>query len=132
MSQRIRISRAHRDALYGGLLESLKEVDLLLELAHSSDPERIEESGQIGRRALDALRLIQDGGIGWGDPDGDDQHELALPREELGRIIEAQRAGLASLEESVRAERDQFEDQWRRTREGRDACSSILDQLGGC
>jgi hypothetical protein len=131
MSRRIIISRPHRDALYGDLLENLRGFDQLLESADSRDPAKIEECEQIGQRMIDFLRLIQDGGIGWGYPDSDDPHELTLPPEELRRIIEAERGSLTSLEETLRAEREQFEEPWRRAREGREACSSILDQLGG-
>jgi len=127
----IRISRAHRDALYGGLLKNLKEFHDLLDFGRSGGPERIEECEQIGRRMADALRLIQDGGIGWGYPKGDDPYKLTLPPDELRRIIETERGSLASLEETVRAEREQYEEQWQQTREARNACSSILDQLGG-
>src|SRR6476659_29194 len=126
-----RISRAHRDALDGDLLENLKEFHDLLEFGSSRDPEMIKECEQFGRRMTDALRLIQDGGIGWGYPDGDGRHELMLPPEELRRIIEAERGSLTSLDETVRAEREQYEGQWRGTREGREAGSSILGQPGG-
>jgi len=127
----IRISRARRNALYRSLRADLKEFHQLLDLADSRDPEKIEECEQIGRRLVDLLRLIQDGGIGWGYPDGDGPHELTLPPEELRRIIEAERGSLASLEETFRAERDEFEEPWQRARKGREACNSILDQLRG-
>ncbi|MGN6588635.1 MAG: hypothetical protein ACTHKT_14375 [Solirubrobacterales bacterium] len=127
----IRISRARRNALYRVPLVELKELDLLRELAGSRDPERIEECEEIGRRMVDVLRLIQDGGIGWGNPDGNGPHELTLPPEELRRIIEVEIGSLASLEETFRAERDEFDKPRRRMREGREACNSILDQLRG-
>ena len=93
-------------------------------------PEDLEGAERIGRRLAEALRLIQDGGIGWGYPQGDDAHELTLPPDELRRIIEAQRAGLAGLE-SGGAQREEEERGWRQTTEARAACTSILHQLGG-
>jgi hypothetical protein len=127
----IRISRARRNALYRSLQEELKDFHQLLELAGSRDPEKIEECEEIGQRMADVLRLIQDGGIGWGFPSGDHPHELTLPPKELRRIIEAERGSLASLEENLRAERDEFEEPWQRAKKGREACNSILDQLNG-
>jgi hypothetical protein len=131
MSQRVIISRAHRDALYGELLTSLNEADDLLRLGRARDPEDLEACERIGRRMADALRLIQDGGIGWGFRDEEEPCELKLPSEELRRIMEAQRGTMAALVESERAQREELEGRWRQTTEAREACSSVLDQLGG-
>ena len=131
MSDKVILSRAHRDALYRELLGGLgDELDDLRRFGKSKDPETLEGLGRIGRRVADALRLIQDGGLGWGFPAGKDPLELKLPREELRRIMEALRGDCATLEESERAEREEEQRHWRQTRESREACNAVLDQLG--
>jgi hypothetical protein len=131
MSQKVILSRPHRDALYGELLRSLGEFEELQSIGQESDRKWVEASERIGRRMADVLRLIQDGGIGWGYPDGQDTYQLTLPLDELRRIIEAQRITFAAAEESERPEREESQRQWRQTKEAREACSSVLDQLGG-
>jgi hypothetical protein len=76
------------------------------------------------------FRLIQDGSLGWGYPEGDEAVELTLPPAELRRIMEAQRRLLIVHQEANRPSREQAEAEWRQAEEARAACTAILEQLG--
>jgi hypothetical protein len=130
MSARIIISRTHRDALYAELLTALSQFPDLDTLSASGRPEDIEECERIGRRLGEALRLIQDGGLGWGYPQGDGPVELMLPPEELRRIMAEQRRLLVVHQEANRADREQSDSEWNQAAEAREACTAVLEQIG--
>jgi hypothetical protein len=133
MSARIVISRAHRNALYRETLIDLSELDALRREYESEDPD-MEVCERIGGRATDALRLIQDGGLGWGCPTADDSAagnvELTLPAEELRRLILGKRGTLAQAAQMRQREREGTDSEWEQLDKAREACTSILDQLG--
>jgi hypothetical protein len=129
MSGRIIVSRAHRDALYTELLTALSEVSDLEACSGAVRPSEIGKCEQIGRRLSDMFRLIQDGGLGWGYPEGDEAVELTLPPEELRRIMESQRRLLVLHQEVNRSDREQTELEWRQAEEARAACTAVLEQI---
>lgn len=131
MSARIIVSRAHRDALYLELLNALGEVSDLDALSDSTGPAEIEECERIGRRLSEVFRLIQDGGLGWGFPEGDRAVELTLPQAELRRIMECQRRLLVIQQEANRSDREDTETEWRQAEEARAACTAVLEQIAG-
>jgi hypothetical protein len=128
MSNRIIVSRAHRDALYAELLLALAEVPDLEGLKGSSLTEDIERCERIGRRLNEVFRLIQ-GGLGWGYPDGDSAVELTLPPDELRRIVECQRRLLVIEQEANQSDREDAEMEWRQSEEAREACTAVLEQI---
>lgn len=130
MSDRIIVSRAHRDALYAELLTALSEVPDLSAWTASSRPDEIGNCERIGRRLSDVCRLIQDGGLGWGYPEGNEAVELTLPPHELRRIMEAQRRLLVLHQEANRSDREETELEWRQAEEARAACTAVLEQIG--
>jgi hypothetical protein len=132
---RIVISRPHRDALYHETVIDLAGVEDLRRELESADPD-LETCEQIARRTTDALRLIQDGGLGWGHPDQarsdtDGDVELVLPAEELRQVILDKRKILAQAAQMRQREREGQEWEWEQLDTACEACSSILDQLGG-
>jgi len=131
MSASTILSRAHRDALYSELLNVGAEARDLNYLSHSSTKEDIQRCEDIGRRLTDALRLIQDGGLGWGFPEIDDAAELTLPPDELLRIMESQRRLFVVQQEANRSDREHAESEWRQAGEARDACTAVIEQIAG-
>jgi hypothetical protein len=130
MSAHTILSRAHRDALYSELLNVLGETHDLEGLRSSGLPADITQCQQIGRRLTDALRLIQDGGLGWGFPDTDEAVELTLPPDELRRIMESLRRLLVVHQEANRSDRDQTKAEWQQATEARAACTAVIEQIG--
>jgi hypothetical protein len=136
VSQKVLISRAHRDALYHETLLELSEFDDLRREYESERPD-LEACKRIGRRTTDALRLIQDGGLGWGyageaEPTGRRKEvELTLPAAELRRVIVGKRSMLAKASQMRQGEREDKEWEWEQLEKAREACSAILDQLAG-
>jgi hypothetical protein len=129
MSDRIIVSRAHRDALYAELLLALSEIPDLEDLKDSAHPEEIERCERIGRRLNEVFRIIQ-GGLGWGYPHGDSAVELTLPPDELRRIVECQRRLLVIEQEANQSDREDTEMEWRQAEEARAACTAVLEQIG--
>ncbi|HET7455066.1 MAG TPA: hypothetical protein VFJ76_06065 [Solirubrobacterales bacterium] len=128
MSERIIVSRAHRDALYTELLTALGEVPDLEALSGSARPEDIERCERIARRLEEVFRLIQ-GGLGWGYPEGDAAVELTLPPDELRPIVECQRRLLVIGQEANQADREDTQAEWQQAEEAREACTALLEQL---
>ncbi|HET7455215.1 MAG TPA: hypothetical protein VFJ76_06810 [Solirubrobacterales bacterium] len=129
MSDRIIVSRAHRDALYAELLTTLSELADLEACSAGTEAREIAKCERIGRRLSEAFRLIQDGGLGWGYPEVDEAVELTLPPAELRRIIERRRRLLAVHQETNHADRIEAELEWRQAEEARAACTAVLEQI---
>lgn len=129
MTRPVVISRAHRDALYAELLLALSEVPDLEPLINSRRPEDIEECQRIGQRLSEVFRLIQDGGLGWGYPDGNGVVEVTLPPSELRQIMESQRRLLVLHQQANQADREETEQEWRQAEEARAACTAVLEQI---
>jgi hypothetical protein len=124
-----RLSRAARDALYEELVVDLGQMSDLERLAESNDRGDIEACEAIGARVLNALRLIQEGGIGWGATGEADFVELTLPPPELSRLVAHRHQLLTSFVESQRASWERDKRKFDNFVCARDACGTILDQL---
>lgn len=85
---------------------------------------------RIGRRLTDALRLIQDGGIGWGYADSEDPVNLTLPHGELRRIMLDQRRRFAVAHQARQRDKESTQAEWDQLTKAREVCTDILDQLG--
>jgi hypothetical protein len=129
VSQEIVISRAHRDALYGSFLLLLGQFRDLETFGASSEPEAISSCERAGERLTGMLRLIQEGGLGWGYPAGGDLVTMTLPPGELRRIVGEQRRLFARAHEALRSDREQTEADWKLTEEARAACTAVLEQI---
>ena len=130
MSGRPILSRAHRDALYAELLTGLGEAADLQTIGASARPEDATTCERIGGRLAAILRLIQDGGLGWGYPERDDAVELTLPSDELRRIMGSLRRLFVVHQEANRSDREQTESEWQQAAEARAACTAVLEQIG--
>jgi hypothetical protein len=130
MSQGIIISRAHRDALYGSLLLLLGQFGDLETFGDSSEPEEIATCERAGRRLTGILRLIQEGGLGWGYPEDDGIVRMTLPPEDLRRLLTEQRRLFVEHQEATRSDREGTESEWKLADEAREACTAVLEQIG--
>lgn len=119
------ISAKQRDALYSLVLDELTACEDL-RLAYETDD--LETSYRLGRRVSDALRLIVDGGLGWGTRAAGPV-ELTLPPEDLRRIFGNLRRNAVSLYESMRPEQEEVEAEWAEIKQVRETCGEVLEQL---
>jgi hypothetical protein len=78
---------------------------------------------------VDGLRLIIDGGLGWAHCTAEPV-TLMLPPEKFRRIMTRMRNEASAEYESIRPEREEAEADWRQIAEARDACTTVLDQIG--
>lgn len=124
----ITITADQRNALYQMLLSDLSAFDDL-QAAYAGGKQ--EESYRLGRRMTDCMRLIQDGGLGWGDNVAEDEVLLTLPREELRRILIAQRDHLLAHREATRREREEIEAELGLDSVALSGCEGALAQLDG-
>lgn len=129
MSRKVVISRAHRDALYGSFLMLLGQFRDLETFGASNEPEEIAACERAGERLTGMLRLIQEGGLGWGYPGGGDLVTMTLPPGELRRIVSEQRRLFVRAHEAVRSDREETEAEWNLTEEAREACTAVLEQI---
>lgn len=121
----VTISVEQRDALYSLILDELNAFEDL-RLAYEAD--EIEASYRLGRRVSDGLRLIVDGGLGWGTHAAS-PIELKLPPEDLRRIFGNLRRNAISLYESMRPEQEELQAEWAAIKQVQEACSEVLEQL---
>ncbi|HEX5983465.1 MAG TPA: hypothetical protein VFY69_04585 [Solirubrobacterales bacterium] len=121
----VRISAAQRDALYSLVIDELNACEDL-RLAYES--EDLETAYRLGRRVNDALRLIVDGGLGWGARVGGPV-ELALPAEDLLRIFGNLRRDATNLYESMRPEREELQAEWEEIKRVQETCDEVLEKL---
>jgi len=121
----VTISAEQRDALYSLVLDELTAFEDL-RIAYEADD--IETSYRLGRRVSDALRLIVDGGLGWG-AHAAGPVELTLPAEELRRIFTSLRRNAVTLYEAMRPEQEEVEAEWAEIKRVRETCGEVLEQL---
>lgn len=121
---KIRISAAHRDALYDQILDRLSGIgDVWLAVS----AEDYEAATRLGREYSDDLRLILDD-LGWGEGPGRNI-ELKAPPDVLRRVFDRLREAAAkqrSSEEPEWAEARELED---RNRLVAEACDTVLAGL---
>ncbi len=120
------ISGAQRDALYALIMA---EFGALSELEKATVTDDLETCYRLGRRVTDALRLIADGGLGWGETTAQDAISLTLPADELRRILSEMRRGAISFQEGMRDEYEDKRDEWETGKLAQSACTDVLEQL---
>jgi hypothetical protein len=121
----VTISAEQRDALYTLVLDELTGYEDL-RIAYEADD--LEASYRLGRRVSDALRLIVDGGLGWGTRAAGPV-ELTLPPEDLRRIFSNLRRNAATLYEAMRPEQEEVAAEWAEIKQVRETCGEVLEQL---
>lgn len=121
----ITISAEQRDALYSLVLDELTAFDDL-RMAYARDD--LEAAHRLGRRVSDGLRLIVDGGLGWGSR-ASGPVELTLPPEELRRILTRLRRSAVNLYEAMRPEQEQVKEEWAEVGRAKDTCAEVLGQI---
>jgi len=121
----VQLSPERRDALLKRILIDFTAFEDLREAAEKED---LEQSYKLGRRMADGLRLIMDGGLGWAHHAAEPV-TLALPPEELRRIMTRVRDEAAIEYEAIRPDREEAEAEWSQITDARDACTEVLDQI---
>lgn len=121
----IQLSPEGRDAIFSRILVDFTAFEDLLRAVDAGD---LEQSYRLGRRMVDGLRLIVDGGLGWAHRTVEPV-TLMLPPEELRGIMTRLRDAVAAEHEAVRPEREEAERDWRKVTDARDACTMVLDQI---
>lgn len=121
----ITIAAEQRDALYSLVLDELNAFEDL-RLAYETDD--VETSYRLGRRVGDGLRLIVDGGLGWGARAAGPV-ELTLPPDDLRRIFSNLRRSAIGLYEAMRPEQEELEAEWAEIKRVQETCSEVLEQL---
>lgn len=129
MSSAATITGAQRDALYQVLITQLSTFDDL-RMAYERAEADTRTSSVLGRVVSDALRLIVDGGVGWGDSSEAERVILTLPAGELRPILARVRGAAVSLLEALRPEYEEKLAQLDEVERARDACSELLARLG--
>jgi hypothetical protein len=120
------ICSEHRNALYALFLGSLGEF-LDLEAATKSDD--LETCYRLGRRLHDGLRLIVDGGLGWGLRATSEPVRLELPAPELRRILLALRQEAVELRENLPPGSHEIQREVDRAALAEAGCDEALGQL---
>lgn len=121
----ITISAEQRDAVYSLVLDELNAFEDL-RLAYEADD--VETSYRLGRRVGDGLRLIVDGGLGWGTRAAG-PIELTLPPDDLRRIFANLRRNAIGLYEAMRPEQEELQAEWAEIKQVQETCSEVLGQL---
>jgi hypothetical protein len=121
----ITISAEQRDALYSLVLDELTAFDDL-RMAYAS--EDLEAAHRLGRKVSDGLRLIVDGGLGWG-AQATGPVELTLPPEDLRRALVHLRRSAVNLYDAMRPEQEQVQEEFDEVKRAQDACTEVLGQI---
>lgn len=122
----LRISAAHRDALYEQILDRLSGIgDVWLKVS-SGD---FEAATKLGEEYADDLRLILDD-LGWGEGPGR-SIELSAPPDVLRRVFNRLLATAAGQRLSEEPEWAETREQEERIRLVTEACETVLADLGG-
>jgi hypothetical protein len=128
MATGVLITREQRDGLYQVLLTELSTFDDLRS-AYERKEADIETSERLGRMVADALRLIVDGGVGWGDLSSAERVKLTLPESELGPLLDRVRSAAVSLLEALQPEYEEKLELLKEVEVARDACTAVLGQI---
>jgi hypothetical protein len=120
----IKISAAHRDALYEQLLDRLSGIGDLWSVIERED---FDTATRLGRDFSDDLRLIVDD-LGWGEGPGRSV-ELSAPPQVLERIFSRLRDTAAALQKSEESEQAALRDREERNQLVIEACETVLGRL---
>src|SRR5690348_15070659 len=113
-----------RDALFSQInadFSMLGDFELAIEEGNEEDCYR------LGRRLVDGLRLLIDGGLGWRRRTADPTVRT-LPDDEIQRIMGRMRLEAMSVIESIRPDREATQKEWDEFPAIRDACESAMRQ----
>jgi hypothetical protein len=124
----ISITGTQRDSLYQVLLTELSVFDDLRTAYERLDADS-ETSDKLGRMVADALRLIMDGGVGWGDQSHEEKVELTLPDGELQLVLARVRCAANRLLVALRPEYEERLEKLKEVELARETCSEVLVQL---
>lgn len=122
----LRISAAHRDALYEQILDRLSGIGDVWLKVDSGD---YEAATKLGEEYADHLRLILDD-LGWGEGPGR-SIELSAPPDVLRRVFNRLLATAAGQRLSEEPEWAETREQEERIRLVTEACETVLADLGG-
>lgn len=121
---KIKISAAHRDALYDQILDRLSGIGDVWLAVFAED---YEAATQLGREYSDDLRLLLDD-LGWGKGQGR-SIELTAPPDVLRRVFDRLRATAASQQLSEESELAEFSAFVERNQLVAEACETVLAGL---
>ncbi len=121
------LSGTQRDALYALIMAGFGALSELENATMIDDD--LETCYRLGRRVTDTLRLIVDGGLGWGETLGRDAVSLMLPADELRRILSQIRRDAIGFQEGMRDEYEDKRDEWETGKLAQSACTDALEQL---
>lgn len=121
----IRLSAAHRDALYEHILNRLSGIG---DLWKTIEAEEYEPATRLGWEYCDYLRLILTD-LGWGDGPGR-TIDLSAPPDVLERVFSRLRELTIGLQESEAADLAEIREQADRNRMVVEACERVLGELG--
>lgn len=125
----MKISTAERDALYALVINNFAgDADALVRAERAGC---WEDCYRLGRRLVNGLRLIQDGGLDWGDDSSGDDIELTLPPDDLRRILDGLRREAVLHRESVRPDFEEQISDWEGIQMAATACTNALRQVRG-
>ena len=126
MTSAIRISAAHRDALYEQIFDRLSGIGDVWLAAQAED---FDTATRLGQEFSDDLRLILDD-LGWGDGPGR-SIELTTPPAVLRRVV-------SRVQATALGQRANEEPEWARARDLEEhnrlvveACQTVLAGLEG-
>jgi hypothetical protein len=122
----IKISAAHRDAIYEYLLEHLSGIGDLWMVIQGK---RYDRAAKLGQEFSDDIRLILDD-LGWGEGPGR-SIDLTAPADVLARVFGRLREQAAGDRESHSAEWAEARDLEERTRLVSEVCDTVLADLDG-
>jgi hypothetical protein len=113
-----------RDALFA---QVSIDLDALGDLAMAISQGKEEECYLLGRRVVDALRLVIEGGLGWR---GRTQEStvLTLSDDEIRRIMTRLERDVMAEIERKRPDHDAGRAEWEELGAIKAACQSVLDQ----
>ncbi len=124
MDPAIRISAAHRDALYEQIFDRLSGIGDVWLAAEAGDFDRV---GRLGQEFSDDLRLVLTD-LGWGAGHGR-TIELKTPPEVLLRIVGRLHTNAAGQQKSEEPEWARARDQEEHNRLVFEACETVMQGL---
>ncbi len=120
----IRLSAAHRDALYEHILNRLSGI---ADLWKAVDEQEFEQAARLGWEYSDYLRLILDD-LGWGYGPGR-TISLSAPPDVLQRVFTRLRELTIGLQESEADDWAEMRERVDRNRMVVEACDKVLGEL---
>jgi hypothetical protein len=121
----VTMSRAHRDAVYGQIVDRLSGIE---DIWATASREEYEIADRLAREFSDELRLVVDD-LGWGDGGDVESIDLVTAPEVLRRVLGRLQKMAASERASRQEDWDENRDQEERNRLVTEACQVVLAAL---